>query len=269
MTDEETTRIWMALLQAAGIAQAADEQFDLGELAQYLGTSEPSVRTELGQLDRAGLLVSGVKEAQPPMLLSAGRQYLAAGGDVSWEVLHFLPGVIDDLHAREALLHGGGVLVDEFRYQLLHGDAVDYAAAQLVPPAFAEAVDQTLALNLFAASVALMARLSCDMPAGCVAEEIIAVRLIEEATDRLESRCEDGQLTEQQASAAIDELRGLFELFQDDDVLAMFNMREPADAALAGHDPISRMTGVADQRIESWFKAFGGTLATGYITGDD
>jgi hypothetical protein len=35
-----------------------------------------------------------------------------------------------------------------------------------MPPAFAEAVDQTLALNLFAASVALMARLSCDISAG-------------------------------------------------------------------------------------------------------
>jgi hypothetical protein len=48
-----------------------------------------------------------------------------------------------------------------------------------------------------------------------VAEEIIAVRLIEEATDRLlKSRCEDGQLSKQEASAAIDELRGLFELFK-------------------------------------------------------
>jgi len=269
MSDEETTRMRMALLQAAGVAQAADEQFDLVALAEHLDTSEPLVRTEVERLERAGLLVSGVEEAQPPLLLSAGRQYLACGGDISWEVLDFLPRVIDDLHSREALLDGGGVLVDEFRSQLLHGDAVNYAAGQLVPPAFAEAVDQALALNLFAASVALMARLSSGMPAGCVAEEIIAVRLIEEATDRLELRCDDGQLTAREASAAIDELRGLFELFQDDDVLAMFSMREPADAALAGHDPISRMTGIADQRIESWFKPFGGTIATGYITGDD
>jgi hypothetical protein len=49
----------------------------------------------------------------------------------------------------------------------------------------------------------------------------------------------------------------------------MFDAREPADAALAGHEPISRVTGVADQRIETWFEAFGGTLTTGYITGDD
>jgi len=29
------------------------------------------------------------------------------------------------------------------------------------------------------------------------------------------------------------------------------------------------MTGIADQRIESWFQPFGGTIATGYITADD
>ncbi len=74
MSDEETTRIRMALLQAAGVAQAADEQFDLAVLAEHLDTSEPLVRTEVEQLERAGLLLSGVVEAQPPMLLSAGRR---------------------------------------------------------------------------------------------------------------------------------------------------------------------------------------------------
>jgi hypothetical protein len=39
-----------------------------------------------------------------------------------------------------------------------------------------------------------------------------------------------------------------FELFEDDDVLNMFDMTEPADAALAGHDPINHQLGVADQR---------------------
>src|SRR5450755_2880565 len=121
MSDGETTRIRMALLQAAAVAQAADEPFDLAALAEHLHTSEPSLRGEVEELDRAGLLLSGVGEAQPPLLLSAGRQYLASGGDISSEVLDFLPRVIDDLHAREALLHGGVVLVDEFRDQLLHG----------------------------------------------------------------------------------------------------------------------------------------------------
>ena len=42
-------------------------------------------------------------------------------------------------------------------------------------------------------------------------------------------------------------------------------MAEPADAALAGHDAISQQLGVADQRVESWFHAFGGTAPTGYL----
>jgi hypothetical protein len=56
-----------------------------------------------------------------------------------------------------------------------------------------------------------------------------------------------------------------FELFEDDDVLNMFEMAEPADAALAGHDPINQQLGVADQRVQSWFHAFGGTAPTGYL----
>jgi hypothetical protein len=45
----------------------------------------------------------------------------------------------------------------------------------------------------------------------------------------------------------------------------MFEMAEPADAALAGHDPINQQLGVADQRVESWFRAFDGTAPTGYL----
>jgi hypothetical protein len=45
----------------------------------------------------------------------------------------------------------------------------------------------------------------------------------------------------------------------------MFEMAEPADAALAGRDPISQQLGVADQRVQSWFRPFGGTAPTGYL----
>jgi hypothetical protein len=44
-----------------------------------------------------------------------------------------------------------------------------------------------------------------------------------------------------------------------------FDMREPGDAALAGHDLLSRQAGIVDQRIESWFKPLGWTIPTGYI----
>jgi hypothetical protein len=66
--------------------------------------------------------------------------------------------------------------------------------------------------------------------------------------------------------AATDELSGLCELFQDDDVLGQFDMREPADAAVAGRSPINVQLGVVDQRMEAWFQPFGWTVPTGYLT---
>jgi hypothetical protein len=252
------------LLQIAGTVEAAGEPLDVEDLVRELGGSAFSVRAEIEQLDGMGLLLSGLDEGHPPMLLNAGKQYLARRGLVPHEILRFLPRVIDDLYSREALLQAGVTLVDEFRYQLLNGGAVEHAA-HLVPPAFAPAINKSLALNLFAAAVALMARLSEGRPAGCVAEEIMAVGLIQNAESWLEIRSDRQELSEAEATAAVGELRGLFELFEDDDVLRMFDMREPGDAALAGHDPISRQAGVVDQRIESWFKPFGWTIPTGYI----
>jgi hypothetical protein len=157
------------------------------------------------------------------------------------------------------------VLVDESRYQLLKGRGVEHACEHLVPPAFAEAIDDAIALDLFAAAVALMARLSGDTPARCLAEEIVAVALLEEAKAQLEMGVETGDISGEEAEHAGGELRGLFELFEDDDVLDLFEMSEPADAALAGHDPIKRHLGVVDQRIDAWFRPFGGVTLTGYL----
>jgi hypothetical protein len=263
MWDDVDRQRQMRVLEAAGMAQAAEEVLDVAEVARELGTSEPVIRMDIGQLHALGLVLDGLEEGLPPILPRAGRQFLARGGDADHDVLGFLPRAIDDLNAREALLVAGTLVVDQFRVALLRGAAVEHAQ-QLVPPAFITAVDNRLALDLFAAAVALMARLSDGAPAGCVAEEIISVGLIEEARAWLEMRREEGALDDAEEHAASDELRGLFELFEDDDVLNMFEMAEPADAALAGHDPISQQLGVADQRVQSWFRAFGGTAPTGY-----
>jgi hypothetical protein len=136
---------------------------------------------------------------------------LARKREWSHDVLNFLPVYIDDLYARQALIHGGIALVDEFRYQLLKGRGVEHAREQLVPPAFAEAIDDAIALDLFAAAVALMARLSGDSPAGCLAEEIIAVALLEEANAQLGMGVEKGDISEEEAEHARGELRGLFD----------------------------------------------------------
>lgn len=130
MSDDDK-HIWIAILRAAGVAEAAKEPLDVARLAAELDVSEQTVQCEIEQLEFAGLVLTG-QPGEWPILLTAGRQFLTVEGRVPWDVLHFLPRVIDDLHAREALLHGGIVLVDEFRYQHLHGDAVEHAK-QLVP----------------------------------------------------------------------------------------------------------------------------------------
>lgn len=65
-----------------------------------------------------------------------------------------------------------------------------------MPPAFIQAVDRRLALDLYTAAVALMARLSAGEPAGCVGEDIVAVTLLDEARSWLETRAEGGKISE-------------------------------------------------------------------------
>lgn len=179
--DEKHVRT--TILQAVGMAQATEEELDVAPLTAELDVSKGTVSSEIEQLERAGLMSSG-DPGKPLMLLTAGRQLLAARGDVPWAILRFLPEVIDNLHARKALIDAGIVLVDEFRYQHLQGDPVAHAK-QFVPHAFEAVVDEALALDLYAAAVVLMVPLSDGHPAGCVAEEILGVALIEHAQFRL------------------------------------------------------------------------------------
>ena len=258
------------LLQAVGMAAAREEPVDIAELNRELGHSPGSLEVIRDQVEQAGLILFAPAEDpdQAPILMRAGQQYLAMKGVIDGDTLFFLPAVIDDLHARHALIHAGTVLIDEFRYALVHGRATEHAA-ELVPSAFAEAVDERLAVDLFAAAVALIARLSCGDPAGCVAEEIMAVGLLGEAEAWLEMQGDMGEMDEADVKVAKGELKGIFELFQDDDVLGMFEMTEPADAAIAGHSWINQQTGVADQRLEAWFRPFGGVVHTGHLSGRD
>jgi hypothetical protein len=256
------------VLNAVGMASARDEPLDLDALAVERGESRAAIEMLVDQIDRMGLIVAPLAEPEfPPALTRAGSQYLEFKGKVPDETLHFLPKTIDDLYARRALLHGGTVLVDEFRYQVAHGRAVFHAQG-LVPDAFTRAVDGAMAINLFAAAVSLMARLSCDHPAGCLAEEILAVTLLDNAAVWIEMETEKGNVTAEDAQPALAALRGIFNLFEDDDVLKLFEMDEPSDAALAGHSLINRQMGVVDQRVESWFRPFGPVPETGYLEGE-
>lgn len=253
-------------LNVVGMAAAKDEPLDIDQLAQDLDESRIGTELLLEHLDRCGLaLLAPADEPElSPLLTRAGSQYLEMKGKVPDEVLLFLPSVIDDLRARQALIAGGTVLVDQFRYQVVKGRAVDHAAG-LVPSAFEGAIDEAIAINLFAATVALMARLSCGEPAACLAEEVMAVALLDNATVWLEMKAEEGELESEAVDPAQGALKGIFELFEDDDVLNLFEMEEPADAALAGHSWINQQMAVVDQRLEAWFKPFGGVTGTGYL----
>jgi hypothetical protein len=168
------------LLAAVGMAEAPGTPLDVDQLATEQGVAVDTVTQRIAQLEAWGLVLSGLEEGLSPMLLRAGQQYLNERGQTDEDVLGFLPHTFEDLNTRRAVLHAGTVLIDEFGHQLTVGHGADHAR-EIVPPAFAKAVTDRLALDLFAAAVALMARLSAGTPAGCVAEEIIAVRLIDEA----------------------------------------------------------------------------------------
>jgi hypothetical protein len=198
-------------------------------------------------------------------LSRSGDQFLALEGLVDPTVLRFLPDVIDNLHARRALLFAGAVVVDAFREAIIHGRAVEHAR-RCVPDAFAPAVRHSMAINLFAAAVALMVRLSDGQPAGCVGEEVIALELISQAELWLFQEVDDGRLSVDDADHAVAALQSLFELFGDSDVLDMVSMREPSDAAVALTSTRNVWRGVADQRAaQNWFTPFADTAPAGHL----
>lgn len=251
------------VLAAIDAAEQADEALALEAIARLLDLSHEEASDLVESIDRCGLALTG-QDGESPRLLSAGRQYLERGGNVDDAVLEFLPMVIDDLDAREALLNAGTIMVEEFREAISAGGAVEHAR-EVVPEAFAAAVTEPLALRLFAAAVALTVRLSNGRPAGCVAEEILAMTMLGDARVWLDMKVEEGALGASAARDAGAHLSGIFELFGDDDVARMFHMAEPADAALAGHSELNHQLGVVDQRLEAWFLPFGGTAPTGHL----
>jgi hypothetical protein len=256
------------VLAAVQGAEEAGEAIDVDRLAADLGVGVGTALMVAEWAEGCGLAYTGlVDDEMRPVLLNAGRQYLDMRGEVDLDALYFLPRTVDDLHAREALRHAGSVMVDEFRYSVVQGNAVAHAR-EIVPPAFIAAVDERLAIDLFAASVALTVRLSSGDPAACVAEEIVAVELISQAESWLEMKAATGDISEEAARTAIGELNSLFDLFQDEDVLDLFEMAEPADAAVAGHTARNVQLGVVDQRVGAWFRPFGGAVPTGYLDDD-
>jgi hypothetical protein len=255
----------LEILGAVRMADASAEPFDVQRIVADLEREAHVIETAFGEIDRARLaLLPDPEDSMSPILTAAGRQYLSRKGEVDERSIYFVAGPIDDLHARDALLDAGSTMIDRFGEALARGRGVEHARG-LVPEAFEATVDPLLSVRLFAAAIALMTRLGSGDPAGCVAEEVMAVELLEEARTVLEMRVDMGKLEEDEGRAASVALDGIFELFEDDDVLRMFEMREPADAAVAGGSEVDHQAGVADQRLQSWFKPFWGIPATGHL----
>jgi hypothetical protein len=258
--DADEPRDREMLILALGLI--ADGTNDVAELAERLGVDHDEL-ARLGRLLQAWALVrapsdESIQDAYPS---NAGEQFLSQEGRVSTRTLYFLPSTVDCLNARAALREATFVLGSEFADAIADGRLLQYAR-EVAPPAFAQAVDEQLAARLFAAATALAVRLGQGRAAGCVAEEVLAVRLIEIAGDLLD---EDDDLSDDETRIAYGQLRGVFELFEDDDVLDMFRMQEPSDAALAGHSPRNVQMGIADQRLPEWFEPFGGVVRVGHL----
>ena len=83
---------------------------------------------------------------------------------------------------------------------------------------------------------------------GCPAEELALELIRQQAILALE--------LVDAPSASLSATKGVYEVCEDDDILDLFAMQEPADAALALTNPINVMMGKADMRVQESFHPF-------------
>lgn len=195
-----------------------------------------------------------------PVLTRAGAQFLERHGMVTQDCLRFAV-CVDDLDAREALRQAGQLLVGELHAASVDGQLVE-CVRDLVPPAFEPVVDASFAALFYAAAAALVARVAANAMVACVAEEILVVRLLELAQGALEDQLGS---TGDRFNEANDALEDLFDLCGDKDILFLFGMKEPGDAAVAEHSTLNNVMGIVDQRPGAWFTPFGWSVASGHL----
>jgi hypothetical protein len=236
MNRDVVARVLVAVAATEPVGEALSPDA-LDRLAEQARTSPFELRAICAYAQSAGLLHMSVRDA-PWRLTRAGRQYLGRGGDVDAALLAFLPQTVDDLNARGALMRGSVVLVSQFRSALLDGRARPYAA-QLVPRAFRSAVDDPIALDLYAAAVGLIARLEAEQPPACMAEQLLAPHLVAHAGAKLADDVARGTISDEDAAAAQAEFRSLSKL-----IPSRGRPRLP---------------------VESWFRPFPGAAATAYV----
>jgi len=169
----------------------------------------------------------------------------------------FLEDWVDDPSARRALRDNGVLLVDNFREAIAGDYAADHARG-VVPTVFEPAVDETVAVRLYAAAAALMARLSCGYAAACAAEEMLGAYLVIQSSGDLQYSPQWQHLTDAERRRAGSALDGLFDLFQDDEALSLYgattgDLTTPDEAAAT---------------VRSWFEPFADVHVTGHLDDD-
>lgn len=165
---------------------------------------------------------------------------------------------VEDPLAQGALKHASVLILDvldEAQREISETDPDlgDFGPLGLLPAAVRPAMTPLLIEKLKAAATIIgwkLAQPGVPIRPGCVAEELALEMIRQEAVGALE--------LVDAPSSSIGATRGVFEVCQDDDILDLFAMEEPADAAVALTDPINIQMGKADMRIAKWFEPFYG-----------
>lgn len=208
----------------------------------------------LAAIHGAGLAICDAEDEPdlPPKLLRSGRQYLQLRGEVDPDVVRYLPQFIDDLDARELLRDAGEWVREELSFAVRMGWGRDVLRDRFIPPRFKMEATDELAVRFLDAATSLQTRLSNGQPAGCMAEEILAVRQMERAEFYFDSMVADGECSAEDAAVGKDALEGIFDLFDDDDALGLVGLPEAIPAAVLGETEI----GHDEKEVESWFEPF-------------
>lgn len=170
---------------------------------------------------------------------------------------------IENSVAQGALRHACVTILDQFaeasnEVGAPNPDRGDFGPLGIFPRGIRTALTPLLMAKLEVAAIIVgwkLAQPGDAIPPSCVAEELVLEMIRREAIAALE--------LVDAPPASIGATRGLFEVCQDDDILDLFSMEEPADAALALTEPINQSMGKVDMRIEEWFTPFYGGVGRG------
>ena len=166
--------------------------------------------------------------------------------------------LIDDPLAQGALKHGSITILDRLAEALAevmgpHPDQGDFGPLGIFPAAIRPALTPLLVEKVQAAAVIVgwkLAQPGKPIRPGCVAEELALELIRQEAIAVLEV------IGAPQES--IEATRKVYDVCEDDDILGLFKMNDPAEVAAAISDPANSALAKADMRIPEWFMPFYG-----------